>query len=81
MNLYAILDTILGEFGPLLEQKHDAVALRTFQVTMADRPNAGDFRLFFVGEFDRETGAGSMGPVREIFASPDLQGVGDAESR
>lgn len=59
-KLYAIKDKRI-EFGPLYEDKNDASALRNFEElirkgdSLANR-YPDDFELYYMGEYDRDTG-------------------------
>lgn len=56
--LYTVLDTLSGDFGPVFQQKNDAMAVRAFVNGIGK--NAGDFsgdlELYAIGNFDQETG-------------------------
>lgn len=56
MNLYSVKDDLSGDFGPVMEAKNDAVAVRATRQMLSKYPSAQDMRLFKVGEFNPDTG-------------------------
>ena len=59
-NVYSVRDCKSG-FGPLMLQDNDAVAMRSFSVTVRQADSlmhwcAPDYALYCVGSFDDDTG-------------------------
>lgn len=55
MTVYAIYDTVAQESGPLFEAKNDGIALRNFENFLGKTHLVDDFRLYAVGEYDKES--------------------------
>lgn len=58
LNVYAIKDTVVGEFESPVYFKNNGTAIRACSNTIAQGQltNAKDKQLFCLGEFDTETG-------------------------
>lgn len=68
--LYSVLDVKSGSFGPLLEQKKDEEAVRSFLITIQNAPKNDllglfpeDFALYRVGDFNHFNGEISFEPT------------------
>lgn len=55
-NIYAIKDTITGRFSPIEIRVNDGEAKRWFNNLMAENVNKKDYQLFYLGEYNIETG-------------------------
>jgi len=56
VGLYAILDRVAEEAGPLFQARNDGVALRMFnQMLEKEQVKIDDFRLYLVGYYDPES--------------------------
>jgi len=53
IRLYAIMDRIAEEAGPIYQAKSDAVAIRNFRMALKEA-NPDEFRLYYVGDYDTE---------------------------
>lgn len=61
VKYYAIKDVKANEFGELLFAKNDDVAKRIFGQVMSKNPIlAADMQLYYIGEFDNESGVFSV---------------------
>lgn len=59
-RLYSLYDSVAEEFGPLFQAKNDDVALRNviqmFTEMKGKIANAECYHLYYIGDFDNETG-------------------------
>ena len=74
-RLYAIYDKIAEEFGELMNAKHDAVALRGYDIAMqrAGSGRRAEYALYCLGEMDMETGM--IKPQSPTIVVPRLSGA------
>ena len=58
VKYYSIKDVKANEFGDLLFAKNDQVAKRIFGQVMSNNPIlSADMQLYYIGEFDNESGS------------------------
>lgn len=77
-RIYSILDSKAGLFGPLMAFHRDGEAMRALDATVNSKQDSQiskhpeDFRLFFVGTFDEESGDfESHKPAPQFIAAAD----------
>lgn len=56
VRLYSVFDRVAQEFSPISEAVNDGVAWRMYRQVMQENPNASDFQVMYVGDFDRKKG-------------------------
>lgn len=54
IGLYVVYDDVANECGPIGEAVNDGVAMRNFRSAMANTKDKADFKLYYVGELDKE---------------------------
>lgn len=56
-SLYTIYDRTAEDAGPIFEAKNHGIAKRSFFriIRNVDSVSAGDFRLYYLGDFNSET--------------------------
>lgn len=54
-NIYTVRDKLIGYNGPFI-MPNEEVAKRAFHQRLEKDPNAEDLSLYFIGEFNEETG-------------------------
>lgn len=55
-NLYSIYDRKANFYSAPFSEVNEVCAIRQFQSQYAQHPYKDDFELYFVGEYDNETG-------------------------
>ena len=78
-RLYAIYDKIAEEFGEIMNAKHDAVALRGYDIAMqrAGTGRRAEYALYCLGEMDMETGM--IKPQSPKMVVPRVSGAEEQE--
>lgn len=54
-RLYAIYDSVAGFYSPVFQAENDPHAVRMFDQSI-DHAHKGDFSLWFLAEYDQDTG-------------------------
>ena len=72
-RIYSVKDNVAGVFGSLLFATNDSVALRMFntsytQIGASDNTvNPFDYSLYYIGEFDNESGVFDANDCGAVF--------------
>lgn len=56
MKYYCLFDVVVGEYGQLFTAINDSDCIRKLAYSQRENPFTGDLKLFYVGEFDVESG-------------------------
>jgi len=67
-NLYSIYDSIAEVFNKPFGETTNASAKRAYRQALADNPNAKDYLLFHVGQWDDNKGTGTFYDVPKRIA-------------
>lgn len=71
MRMYVLYDTLTEEASPLYEATSDIAAIRAFCPLLAETVNIEDYKLYYIGTFDRHSLAVcSCGVPQEIDYMP-----------
>ena len=79
-NLYSIYDSVAEVFNKPFAETTNGSAERAYKQALADNPNAKDFLLFHVGEWDDNKGTGKFFDVPKRIAdnfTNNIKGTND----
>lgn len=71
LKLYAIVDTVAEEYGPLFQAKNDGVAIRNFQALLHEKKaDPSEMQLWYIADYNTENGILSDGATPQNDIDP-----------